>query len=355
MNRRTLLATAGAVALTAGLLAGCSTGSTDADAADAADAPTATTSVDPHAFPVTIEHALGSTTIAAEPHRIVTIGWTDGDDLLALGVVPVGAQRISWGGNAQGSTAWFDARLHELGGTQPERYDADASLPVSAIAKMAPDLILATNSGVTQAQYDKLSKIAPTVAYPDAPYVTSWQQSLRMVGEAVGRSTAAAEVEKRTEAALRTAQTDHPQLVGTSVLVTGVADNTKLGTISVYGANDVRPRLLTELGMTIAPAADRFVPKDAFYADVSSEKATQLDSDLLINLGFAPGSFEALQRDRLLSRIPAIRSGHYLDLTDQPLELTFGAATPLSIPYFIDRLVPKIAQAVDGGRVDVAP
>lgn len=351
MNRRSLLASVAAAAATAALLSGCSTGSTDADAAE----PAAATGVDPHAFPVTIDHAFGATTVGAEPHRIVTIGWTDADDLLSLGVVPVGAQKITWGGNANGSTDWFDAKLHQLGGTEPQRYDASASLPISTIAKLAPDLILATNSGVTKAQYDKLSAIAPTVAYPDAPYVTSWQRSLTMVGQAVGRSSLATEVADRTQAALEKAQTDHPQLVGTSVLVTGVGDNSKLGTISVYGRNDVRPRLLTELGMTIAPATDRFVAKDAFYADVSSEKATQLDSDLLINLGFAPGSFQALQKDRLLSQIPAIKAGHYLDLTDQPLELTFGAATPLSIPYFIDRLVPKIAEAVDGGRVNVAP
>ena len=72
MHRRSLLATVGAFAATATLLAGCSTGSTDT-----AKEPSAATSVDAHAFPVTIDHAFGSTTITKEPKRIVSIGSSD--------------------------------------------------------------------------------------------------------------------------------------------------------------------------------------------------------------------------------------------------------------------------------------
>jgi iron complex transport system substrate-binding protein len=348
VNRRSLLAVSGAIVAAATVLSGCSTGATDAT-----DAPSAATSVDAGAFPVTIDHALGSTTVSEEPRRIVTIGWSDQDTLLSLGVVPVGAQEITWGGNGDGSTDWFDDRLADLGGEGPERYNADTSLPVEDIATMAPDLILATNSGLTRAQYDKLSDIAPTVAYPGSPWLTSWRDSLEMIGRATGRSSVAEKVEHDTQAALDQAQEDFPELVGTSFLVTGVQDNTKLSTIGLYGAGDARPQLLTQLGMNLAPVADRLVPEDSFYTDVSAEKARTLESDVLVNLGYAEGSFEALQDDPLLSRIPAIAADHYVDVTDQPLSLTFSAASPLSIPFFVDRLVPKIAEAVRGGRVDV--
>lgn len=348
MNRRSLLAASGALVVAATVLAGCSTGSTDADAA-----PSAATGADADAFPVTIDHALGTTTVEEEPHRIVTVGWSDHDDLLALGVVPVGAQEITWGGNENGSTDWFDAELGRIGGEQPERYNADASLPISTIATMAPDLILATNSGLTEAQYDKLSDIAPTVAYPGAPWLTSWQDSVEMIGEATGRSSVADQVIADTEDALAQVQEDYPELVGTSFLVTGVQDNTKLSTIGLYGAGDARPQLLSQIGLDLAPVADELVPDDAFYTDVSAEKAPSLESDLLINLGYAPGSYQALQDDPLLSQIPALKSGHYIDITDQPTSLTFSAASALSIPYFIDRLVPKIAEAAGGTPVDV--
>jgi iron complex transport system substrate-binding protein len=97
--KRTLAAPLAAATLLVAALTGCSTGSTSADAASE---PTSTTSVDPDAFPVTIEHALGETTIEAEPTRVATLGWTDQDHVLALGVVPVGATKITWGGNDNG-------------------------------------------------------------------------------------------------------------------------------------------------------------------------------------------------------------------------------------------------------------
>ena len=85
-----------ALALSLGALAltGCATGSTDDD-----DAGTSNTKAEADAFPVTIEHAFGSTTIKYEPKRVATLGWSDQDHVAALGVVPVGATKITYGGN----------------------------------------------------------------------------------------------------------------------------------------------------------------------------------------------------------------------------------------------------------------
>src|SRR5262245_31240141 len=53
--------------------------------AEAADAPEAAeVEVSAEAFPVTIEHKYGSTEITQRPERIVTVGLTDHDALLAL-------------------------------------------------------------------------------------------------------------------------------------------------------------------------------------------------------------------------------------------------------------------------------
>ena len=40
------------------------------------------------AFPVTIEHAFGETTIESKPERIATVAWANHEVPLALGVVP---------------------------------------------------------------------------------------------------------------------------------------------------------------------------------------------------------------------------------------------------------------------------
>ncbi len=191
-TRRAALAVA---FLTAPLLAACSTGSTT----DQVEAQ-ANTEVEADAFPVTIEHAFGETTIEEEPQRVATLGWTDQDNALALGVVPVASTKLTWGGNANGSSDWFDAEIEELGAEAPVRYDDADGAPIVDVADAEPDVILATNSGITEAEYKKLSKIAPVVAFPENPWTTPWQTQMEMVGEALGRTDLAAEVISETEA-----------------------------------------------------------------------------------------------------------------------------------------------------------
>jgi len=53
------------------------------------------------AFPITIAHSFGETTIPAEPQRVVTVGQTDQDAVLALGVAPVAT--TEWYGEQPGA------------------------------------------------------------------------------------------------------------------------------------------------------------------------------------------------------------------------------------------------------------
>ena len=104
--------------------------------------------------------------------------------------------------------------IEEAGAEAPVRYDDADGAPIDEVAELAPDLILATNSGITEAEYAKLSKIAPVVAYPEAPWTTDWKTSLEMVGEALGRTALADEVEADTEADDRGGQGGQPRAPG---------------------------------------------------------------------------------------------------------------------------------------------
>ena len=66
-------------------------------------------------FPVKIEHALGTTTIPAEPKRVVVVGYTDQEPLLAMGVKPVGA--MDWFG--QGTFGKWPWEREAWGGKPP--------------------------------------------------------------------------------------------------------------------------------------------------------------------------------------------------------------------------------------------
>ncbi|HCQ19001.1 MAG TPA: iron-siderophore ABC transporter substrate-binding protein, partial [Dermacoccus sp.] len=125
INRRGFFAIAAAGATSA--LAACSTGSSS-DKASSATSGSAGSAGSGAGFPVTIKHALGTAKLEKAPTKVVTAGWSDADILLALGVVPVAAPAITWGGNAAKSSDWFDAKLKEVGGKAPERYsDADGT------------------------------------------------------------------------------------------------------------------------------------------------------------------------------------------------------------------------------------
>jgi iron complex transport system substrate-binding protein len=344
IRRTLLLAATGGLLAVSGLVAGCSTGSTDESATSA---PSAATSVDADAFPVTIKHAYGETTIKSEPKRIVSIGSSDQDMLLSLGVVPVGMQKVTWGGDADGTTPWFDAKLKELGGTKPTLIDETDDIPVDEVAKLNPDLILATLSGITKAQYTKLSKIAPVVAYPGKPWMTTWQQSLEMTGEAVGRSDLASQVEKQTEADFAQARKDYPQIQG-KTFIWGALATTDLSQIYYYTPNDLRPVFLTSIGMKNAPVIERISPKNAFYGQLSAERASELKSDFFFTYATKKSDAATFADDKLLGQIPAIKSGHFWASTDNIASNAAGVPTPLSVPYAIKHFVPKVAEAVAG-------
>lgn len=339
--------TAGALAAVLALSA-CTTGPAATSTPDATPATAASPGeaavVD--AFPVTVSHALGEAVIAAEPTRVATIGWTDHETLVSLGVVPVGAVKITWGGNAEGSTDWFDEAVAELGGEPPTRYDDSAGAPIEEIVALEPDLILATNSGLTPEEYDTLSKVAPVVAYPEAPWSTSWQDSLELVGQAVGRSDRAAEVEAETSALLEDAGAEFPEITGTSAawLWFAAADYSKFG---VYSATDARPRFLDAVGFE-TPAIVTELSDAApgqFSVDVSAERAAEFDADVIVFYVDDSVKLEDLQAAPLIQDLPALRSGAFVASGDPQLALPLSSPTPLSIPIAVEKFLPLLAEA----------
>jgi iron complex transport system substrate-binding protein len=108
---------------------------------------------------VTVKHRFGETTIATPPKRVVSAGLTGQDDLLAVGAVPI-AVTSWWGDQPFGVWPWAQPKL---GPAQPSLLTIDNGLDFDKIAELKPDLIVATNAGVDQDSYTRLSGIAPTI------------------------------------------------------------------------------------------------------------------------------------------------------------------------------------------------
>jgi iron complex transport system substrate-binding protein len=341
MKRLRILALA--VSLGALSLTGCSTGSTDSGD----DAGPSSTKAEADAFPVTIKHAFGETTIEKEPKRVATLGWSDQDHAVALGVIPVGATKLTWGGNAAGSSDWFDAAVEEAGGEAPVRYDDADGAPIEEIAKLSPDVILASNSGITEQEYEKLSKIAKVVAYPEAPWTTPWQTSLETVGKALGRSEKATEVEAETQQVIDDAKADNPDLAGKS-LIFGYLATTDLSMVGIYAPQDPRVSFMHDLGLEDAPAVAEAIKPGEFYGTVSAERAADLESDVFLTWSETPGDMKTFTDHKLIGQIPALASGHAYAEADKPVALAVTNPTPLSIPVVIEEFLPEVVKAVAG-------
>ncbi|MFC6083100.1 iron-siderophore ABC transporter substrate-binding protein [Sphaerisporangium aureirubrum] len=348
-NRRgARLAVALVSVLLTGTIAACGSGSgTPAPSASGA----APASSSAGAFPVTIEHKYGSTTVEAEPQRIVTVGLTDQDAVLALGKVPVGT--TEWIGGYPGAVGpWASGKL---GGAAPPTVlkDTGTGPQPEKIAALAPDLILAVYSGLTKDQYDTLSKIAPVVAQPKefTDWGVPWEKQTETIGKVLGKEAEAKTVVESVLAKFAAVKEQNPEFAGATGLVA-----TPYEGIFVYGPQDNRSRILTSIGFTLPPDLQKAVG-DEFGANISKERTDLLDVGALVWIVADPVADAAkLRQEKLYGDLKVVTEGRdvYVKETgDYGNALSF--VSPLSLPYTLDRLVPQLAAAVDGDPATEIP
>lgn len=330
---------AAALAATALLLAGCASnaapaGTTATDTDTATD--TATTLAD-GTFPVTISHVYGETTITSKPERIATVAWSNHEVPLALGVVPVGMSKATWGDDdGDGVLPWVEDKLEELGAETPVLFDETDGIPYEQVADTKPDVILAAYSGLTQEDYDTLSKIAPVIAYPDVAWGTSYQDTIAMNAQAIGLAASGQKLIDDLEGQVSDALAKYPALATSKVLFSYL-DPSDLSTVGFYTSNDTRPGFLESIGLpTPNIVAEASKGSTEFYTSVSAERADDFsDVDVFVSYGEDDSIITALQADPLLSKIPAIAKGQVAILPTGPLSASANPSA-LSIPWGID-------------------
>lgn len=289
------------------------------------------------AFPVTIEHKFGSTTITEAPQRVVAIGYTEQDLLLAVGVTPI-AVRYWYGNENDAIFPWADDKVE---GENPIVLNmAYGNLNYEAILALQPDLISAVTAGITQEEYDLLSQIAPTIAQSDEyiDFGMPWQEATQLVGDAVGKSAEAEAVIEEVETLFADARAKNPQFEGKSVAVSYFYE----GTYGFYTSQDTRGRFFTDLGFVV-PEEMVEIAGESFYANISAERMDLLDQDLIaiVNLQFIEGGREALEAEPLFSQLKAAQEGRVVYF-DELAENALGFSSPLSLPYALNAALPQL-------------
>ena len=137
---------------------------------------------------------IGTAEITEKPEKVVTLGQGSTETSIALGTIPVGMEEYAWAADDSGYTPWANEAVKDEGGKLPEFVGAGEELDMEKILELEPDVILAPWSGITQEQYDSLSEIAPTVAYPDQAWSIDWDEQIEIIGKALGQEDDAAEL-----------------------------------------------------------------------------------------------------------------------------------------------------------------
>ncbi|MFC5993494.1 iron-siderophore ABC transporter substrate-binding protein [Pseudonocardia hispaniensis] len=292
-------------------------------------------------FPVTVEHKYGSTTIPAQPQRIVTLGLSDQDAVLALGRKPVGA--VAWFGEEPfGTWPW----VRTLWGDSPPTVVGERDeYNIEQIAALKPDLILAQYSGMSQAQYDRLSAIAPVVAQPKGfeDYQAPWQDMTRAIGRALGQEQRADELIKGIAERFATIRAEHPEFAGMTAVV---AENYEPGQYTAFSPKDPKMIFMSELGFTMPQALQQFIGTKNLI-DFSAERLDLLEADRLMWLTGDAQTEQRIKADPLYQRlrVAAEHRDLFVPYDEPPIGAALSFNTVLSIPYAADQLVAQLAAA----------
>lgn len=217
-----------------------------------------------------IKHAMGETTIPAQPKRVVALDQSFVDAVLTLRAPVVGYTTYRS----------IDTKLPDYLGSVAAAYGKDAT-PVGTLEQpslekimaLKPDLIVSAKVRHA-ALYDKLSKIAPTVFSETTGAI--WKDNVRLMGQALGKEQLADTTIKSYE--------ERAAKIGAAIK----EKDGKLPTISIVRfAGEPTVRLYVEKSYSGTVMKDVGFPRpegqptkqDAIAVDVSQERIGDLDAD----------------------------------------------------------------------------
>ncbi|HET9380292.1 MAG TPA: iron-siderophore ABC transporter substrate-binding protein [Streptomyces sp.] len=188
--QRTLraLATGAAVLALALTAAGCGSG-TAGDTADGASGGGRGAGGD-----ITVDTAQGEVALEEPAAKVVTLEWTYAEELVALGVTPVG------NADNKGYGTWITARGADLPGGVTDVGDRNEP-SLEKIKLLDPDLIVVDNER-SKANLKQLRDIAPVLAftYTTKPQLETMKKNFTELAKAVGKEEKAVEVNSRIDA-----------------------------------------------------------------------------------------------------------------------------------------------------------
>nr|WSZ95397.1 iron-siderophore ABC transporter substrate-binding protein [Streptomyces sp. NBC_00857] len=297
------------------------------------------------AFPVTIKSSLGEAKIPEQPERVVTLGQGSAETSIALGHTPVGIEKYEWGSDKTGYLPWIHEAVTKSGDKLPTQFTGGEDIDFEALTELEPDVILAPWSGITQEQFDILSDIAPTVAYPGLAWSTNWDEQIEIIAKALGKPDQAKTLTSKIKKQLADAAATRPKYkdVSFSYIYTSGP-----GTLGVFQSEEQRVKMVSSLGLKVDPVVNTFKEtKGTDSALIGLENAEKLsDSDLIFTFYTDDKTRKEIEAQPLYGAIPAVKRGSVVASDDASFVTASSIINPLTVPWVIDRYLPQIDKAV---------
>lgn len=322
----------------AGLLLGLALAATACGSAAATSADRSATeqeSADPQAggdYPVTIEHANGTTTIEQRPERVVSLSvqWTDA--MVAMGQPPAAYVLDA----ASGETEPYPWQAGHLDGAA--RLDIAGEIPFEDLVEAAPDLILVTHAVADPAMFDRLQQIAPTIGLLGDRQVDRWQDQVEVLGRVLADPARAEQVIGDVEQQVADLAAEFPGLAGKTYALANYVPGDSIWVVA--DPEDGASELFKALGMhTPQPLLDAAAGA-AGRVQLSLEQVSMLEADLLAILpnGGDPGDLPGY------ADLTSVRTGAVAEMVFADV-VGINTPTPISVPYVLDLLRPALEAA----------
>ncbi len=330
MNKHSFLATL-LVCITL-LLSACgssiapeSTNSSPAAAVDASPSPEAGTEEASDAEPAThiVKTSVGDVEIPLFPKRII-VDWNIGH-LLALGLTPIGVPH---------SLLDYGLFLRESLPDTVEDIGAHQEMNLEKIMSLNPDLIVTWSED----NYDKLSKIAPTLVFNTDNYQSA-EEEMTALGDMLGLQEAAAKWNKSFEVRLEAARQKIAEAVPPGSTFTILEYNWDK-TVLVVGATGNRggKTVYELLGLTPPPKVQSdIIDKQEWAMNVSWEVLDQYVGDYMIDLRASDATQE--RENSIWANLPAVKNNQVYEFNIRK----YFNADPLSYIQQAEEIAESLA------------